>query len=199
MGELIEGFDKSVNDEYARLRGEIAIAITESGYTLEQVAALAGVSRRTLHNLLTGASSVGTDTLIRVAFIVGGRLEVARSEGEEQRPFQVVPSAQSAGGRLEEKRSSSNPRSSSSRKAAHLSQAGRGKTNKTAAEKGKRSTRRKRETSCSSRSAVRPARSGRNFAAIGPNRLPCSRTRANERVRQTSIRPDDFVSVAEAA
>lgn len=198
MGELIEGFDRSVGDEYARLRGEIAIAIADSGYTMEQVAALAGISRRTLHNLLTGAASVGTDTFIRVTFVVGGRLEVARSEGEDSRPFQVVPSVQSGEGNQRRRRTSST-RSSSSRKTPHLSQEAKIQTNKKAAEKQKRSTRRKRETSWFDVPTVRPARSGPHFARIGPKRIPCDRSCTNEHVRQISNGSDDFVSVAVAA
>lgn len=91
---LIEGIDDALASEYERLRGELRLAISESEYTMGQVAALAGIGERTLRSVLAGSHAAQIDTLMRVAFVVGCRIEVTLPEGASSRPFQVVPSDQ---------------------------------------------------------------------------------------------------------
>lgn len=105
---LIEGIDDAIASEYQRVRTELRAAIAHSDYTMSQVAALAGVGERTLRNVLAGAHAAQIDTLMRVAFVLGCRVEIALPEGASSRPFQVVPLVKSGTG---SRRSSATSRS----------------------------------------------------------------------------------------
>lgn len=90
MAELIEGLNDATAAEYARLREELRAALAKSDYTLEQAASFAGVSVGTVRNALSGANAIGIDKLIRLLFVLGGRIEIVRPQGAGKRPFQVV-------------------------------------------------------------------------------------------------------------
>jgi len=105
---LFEGLDDVVASEYERLRSELKAAITESRYTMGQIAALADVGESTLRHILNkGAHSAQIDTLMRVAFVVGARIEIARPDEQGARPFEVVPVAPASTGSLRSISSSS--------------------------------------------------------------------------------------------
>lgn len=95
--ELVQGLDDAVRDELSRVRAELRDAITDSDYTLEQVATLAGLSRGTLYAILNGGHKTGggLDTIIRLAFILGVRVGFAEKETIDG-SFQVVPLSQSS-------------------------------------------------------------------------------------------------------
>lgn len=128
---LIEGLDDAIAGEYVRLRDDIRAAIAASGYTHAQVAALAGVGERTLRNILAGSHAAQIDTLFRIAFVLGARVELALPAAGE-RPFQVVPLATGS------RRSSA---SSAARGAANIAAKRRTKARKKASEqRGRRSS-----------------------------------------------------------
>lgn len=93
MPSLVPGIDGHVADELQRIRDEIKVAIAESGYTLEQVATFAGVARTALRKMLVGEVVSNADTLLRVMFVLGIRIEVERPKVGETPPFEVVPRA----------------------------------------------------------------------------------------------------------
>jgi hypothetical protein len=113
MGELIEGLNAAADAEYARIRAELRAALAESSYTLEQAATFAGMSVGTVRNALNGSNAVGIDKLIRILFVLGGRVEIVRPEGAGAPPFQIVASANLS-------QSSSRSTSSSSRSVAKI-------------------------------------------------------------------------------
>lgn len=97
MGSLVEGLDDHIADELGRIREELRVGIVDSGYTIEQLAALAGVGPATVYAILSGRHTTGggLDTLLRVAFVLGVRIELATGEKPS---FRVVPLAQTATG-----------------------------------------------------------------------------------------------------
>lgn len=110
MAELVEGLDDQMSTEYSRILGELRQAIAESDYTLEQVATLAGVGFSTLRAVLDGRHATAKmDTILRVAFILGARVELTTGEA---RSFQLVPLA------LGSRRSSAASRGSAKRAGA---------------------------------------------------------------------------------
>lgn len=140
MPSLVPGLDDHVENELERLRAELKVAIAESGYSLEQVATLAGVARTTLRAMLIGEVASQADTLIRAAFIVGARVELTRAEASDSPPFEIVPLATGS-------------RRSSATSAASVKRAGGGvvkaqtsdvASKRTAAEQRKKSAARKR-------------------------------------------------------
>lgn len=137
MGALVEGLDDYVESELERIRAELREAIDQSDYTFEQIAGLAGVGVSTLYAILTGrhASGGGLDTLLRVAFIVGVRVELSESS---DRSFQVVPldSISSRSGSLSGRSETKN-----------LSARGRRQSKKSTAEQRKLTARRKARNS----------------------------------------------------
>jgi len=132
---LVEGLGDLVEEQYAQIRTELKIAIADSGYTMGQVATLADVSERALRNALNGTTAPQIDTLLRVAFIIGARIEIVRSVEERARPFQVVPLA--TGSR----------RSSASSAASNLRARGASAKKKTARKQGKQIARKSARTS----------------------------------------------------
>lgn len=138
MGSLIDGLGDHIEAELNRLRDELRIAIAESGYTLEQVASLADVSFTALRNMLHGRAVSNADTLIRVGFVVGARIELARGEGEGARPFQVVPTDPSSTGLSDSSKSTRSRRDQALRRSSAAS--------KKATKQRKGSAPRKRDT-----------------------------------------------------
>lgn len=96
MPSLVPGLDDHVERELDRLRSELKVAIAESGYTLEQVASLAGVGRTTLRAMLIGEAQSQIDTLLRAGFVVGLQFEMSPASDKEHLSFQITPLAATA-------------------------------------------------------------------------------------------------------
>lgn len=141
MAELIEGLTDATASEYARLREELRIALAQSEYTLEQAASFADVSVGTLRNALNGTNAVGIDKLIRIMFVLGGRIEFVRPDGVGARPFQVVPLSSSvkAASTSSSRQSEAGRQSDSAKRTAKV-------TAKTASKQRRKSASRKRVT-----------------------------------------------------
>lgn len=147
---LIEGLDDAVQSEYARIRAELRVAIAESRYTKEEVASLSGVSVSNLRSILNaGEHAVQIDTLLRIAFAVGARIDLARAqEGERERPFSA---------RRNGIQSTSSRRSSNRSAAGNLDRETGTSSRRSSAKQAKKSARKVNRTSWFRRSTVRPA------------------------------------------
>lgn len=92
--ELIEGFSDLIAEEMERLLSELATALQESGYTLRQAANLADLDDQTVRNVLAGNHRPRLDVVVRLAFVLGVKVELSGSGDAQERPFRVVASEQ---------------------------------------------------------------------------------------------------------
>jgi hypothetical protein len=73
----------AADERWALLRQQLRDAMLEKGYTYEDVAYLARISLRSVYSLFSGEQKSRIDTVMRVALVVGARIELDFSKSED--------------------------------------------------------------------------------------------------------------------
>lgn len=80
VGEARSTVGDAADERWAKLRQQLRDARDAKGYTNEDVAHLARISLRSVYSLFSGEQMSRIDTVMRVALVVGARIELDFSE-----------------------------------------------------------------------------------------------------------------------